>query len=191
QNSLVHELYQQQTIEQVFNLYGPSEDTTYSTYRLVKPDEPVSIGRPVANTQAYVLDGQQQPVPQGIAGELCLGGAGLARSYLQRAELTAERFIPNPFGQEPGTRLYRTGDLVRYLADGEIDYLGRADHQVKLRGFRIELEEIQAVLNQHAAGRESLLLVREDHAGDKRLGAYGVTYQQTDIGASASDLQAE
>src|SRR6185369_12352989 len=168
QSSLVQQIYQQQTIEQVFNLYGPSEDTTYSTYTLVNPDEEVTIGRPVANTQVYVLDAQQQPVPQGIAGELCLGGAGLARSYLHRAELSAEKFIPNPFGQ-PGTRLYRTGDLVRYLADGEIDYLGRADHQVKLRGFRIELEEIQAVLNQHAAVRESLLLVREDHGGDKRL----------------------
>src|SRR5262249_16372987 len=140
---------------------------------------------------AYVLDGQQQPVPQGIAGELCLGGAGLARSYLQRAELTAERFIPNPFWQEPGTRLYRTGDLVRYLADGEINYLRRPAHHVKLRGFRIELEEIQWVLNQHAAVRESFLLVGEDHAGDKRLVAYVVTDQQPDIAAVRSHLQAK
>ena len=175
-NSLVQAIYQQPTVAQVFNLYGPSEDTTYSTYTLVKKGAAaaVSIGRPVANTQVYVLDVQQQPVPQGIAGELCLGGEGLARGYLQRPELTAEKFVPNPFGQEPGTRLYRTGDLVRYLAAGELDYLGRADQQVKLRGFRIELEEIQAVLNQHAAVRESLLLVREDHAGDKRLVAYVV-----------------
>ena len=176
QNSLAQEVYQQPTVAQVFNLYGPSEDTTYSTYTLVKKGAAavVSIGRPVANTQVYVLDVQQQPVPQGIAGELYLGGEGLARGYLQRPELTAEKFVPNPFGEEPGTRLYRTGDLVRYLAAGELDYLGRADQQVKLRGFRIELEEIQAVLNQHAGVRESLLLVREDHGGDKRLVAYVV-----------------
>ena len=194
-NSLVQAIYQQQTIAQVFNLYGPSEDTTYSTYTLVKKGAAaaVSIGRPVANTQVYVLDVQQQPVPQGIAGELCLGGEGLARGYLQRPELTAEKFVPNPFGEQPGTRLYRTGDLVRYLAAGELDYLGRADQQVKLRGFRIELEEIQAVLNQHAAVRESLLLVREDHGGDKRLVAYVVTEQQSalDVGALRSHLQAK
>ena len=187
QNALVQALYQQPTIAQVFNLYGPSEDTTYSTYTQVQKgeEEQVTIGRPVANTQVYVLDGQQQPVPQGIAGELCLGGEGLARSYLQRAALTAERFVPNPFGEEAGSRLYRTGDLVRYLAAGEIEYLGRADQQVKLRGYRIELEEIAAVLNQHAAVRESLLLVREDHAGDKRLVAYVVREE----GAGASVAQ--
>src|ERR1043165_1843450 len=139
-DSLVQEIYKQQTVDQVFNLYGPSEDTTYSTYTLVEnaPDAHVTIGRPVANTQAYVLDARQHPVPQGVAGELCLGGQGLSRCYLNRPGLTAEKFIPNPFGKQPGSRLYRTGDLVRYLPDGKIEYLGRADHQIKLRGYRIE-----------------------------------------------------
>jgi amino acid adenylation domain-containing protein len=178
-NSLVQEVYQQQTIRQVFNLYGPSEDTTYSTYALIKkgPDEQVSIGRPVANTQVYLLDSHQQPVAQGMPGELFIGGAGLARGYLNRPELTAERFIPNPFSQQPGARLYRTGDLARYLPDGRIEYLGRSDHQVKLRGYRIELGEIEAVLAAHAGVREAVAIVRHAQGSDARLVAYLVAEQ--------------
>ncbi|HEX8128485.1 MAG TPA: amino acid adenylation domain-containing protein [Pyrinomonadaceae bacterium] len=172
--SLVQNIYEQPTIEQVFNLYGPSEDTTYSTYTLVKRGQttPMTVGRPVANTQVHLLDASLQPVPRGVAGELCLSGDGLARGYLNRPELTAEKFIPNPFGTKPGSRLYRTGDLARYRADGEIEYLGRVDHQVKLRGFRIELGEIEAALVSYVGVREAVAVVREDAAGDKRLVAY-------------------
>jgi amino acid adenylation domain-containing protein len=175
-NTLVQEIYKQQTINQVFNLYGPSEDTTYSTYTLIEKsqDEHVTIGRPVANTQVYLLDAHQQPVPQGVSGELYLGGEGLARGYLNRPELTAEKFFPNPFAKQPGARLYRTGDLARYLPDGKIEYLRRADHQVKLRGYRIELGEIEALLAAFAGVREAVVDIREDKDGDKRLVAYVV-----------------
>src|ERR1044072_1920749 len=130
---LVQNIYALGTVEQVTNLYGPSEDTTYSTYEVV-PDaanEAVLIGRPIANTQVYLLDRELQPVAIGVSGELYLGGAGLARGYLNRAPLTAERFVPNPFSAEAGARLYRTGDLARYRNDGRIEYLGRLDQQVK------------------------------------------------------------
>jgi amino acid adenylation domain-containing protein len=172
--SLVQEVYKQPTINHVFNLYGPSEDTTYSTFTLVErgQTDAVTIGRPVANTQVYLLDAHLQRVPRGVAGELCLGGEGLARGYLNRPELTAEKFIPNPFSRAAGARLYRTGDLARYRPDGEIEYLGRVDHQVKLRGFRIELGEIEAALVKYAGVREAVVVVREDPAGDKRLIAY-------------------
>jgi amino acid adenylation domain-containing protein len=171
---LVQKIYEQPTINQVFNLYGPSEDTTYSTFTLVERGDTaaVTIGRPVANTQVHLLDASLQPVPRGVAGELCLSGDGLARGYLNRPELTAEKFIPNPFGAQPGARLYRTGDLARYRADGEIEYLGRVDHQVKLRGFRIELGEIETALTRYAGVREAVVVVREDASGDQRLVAY-------------------
>jgi amino acid adenylation domain-containing protein len=155
QNILAQQLYQLDTIQRVFNLYGPTEATTYSTFALVKKrvSESPSIGGPIANTQIYLLNHHLRPVPIGVPGELYIGGAGLARGYLHRPELTAERFIPNPFSVELGARLYKTGDLARYRADGNIEFLGRLDYQVKLRGFRIELGEIEAVLAQHPAVR--------------------------------------
>ena len=159
------------TVGHLWNLYGPSEDTTYSTYSEVLPGsgEP-SIGRPLEGTSAYVLDEQGRRIQDvGEPGELLLAGAGLARGYLNRPELTAERFVPDPFSTVPGERAYRTGDLVRWRPDGELDYLGRIDHQVKIRGFRIELGEIEAALVSHPAVRDTAVLAREDTPGEKRL----------------------
>ena len=158
----------------LWNLYGPTETTIWSALKQVKTVSSgvVEIGRPIANTQLFVLDSSQQPVPAGVPGELLIGGAGLARGYLKRPELTAERFIPNPFSAEEGARLYRTGDLVRYRQDGEIEYLGRNDYQVKVRGYRIETGEIESVLTQHPAVLQSVVMVREAAAGDMRLAAY-------------------
>lgn len=173
---LVKQIYEQSRATQVWNLYGPTEDTTYSTYALIGKDNNgrVPIGRPVACSQVYLLDQQLEPVPVGITAELYLGGEGLARGYLRRPALTAERFIPDPFGREAGARLYRTGDLARYLPDGNIEYLGRVDHQVKIRGYRIELGEVEARLAQHGSVRESVVLVREDEQRGTRLVAYVV-----------------
>jgi amino acid adenylation domain-containing protein len=164
------------TVEHLWNLYGPSEDTTYSTYAEILPGsgEP-SIGRPLEGTSAYVLDEQGRRIEgQPEPGELLLAGAGLARGYLNRPELTAERFVPDPFSAVRGERAYRTGDLVRWRPDGELDYLGRIDHQVKIRGFRVELGEIEAVLVSHPAVRDTAVLAREDTPGEKRLVAYVV-----------------
>jgi amino acid adenylation domain-containing protein len=139
QTRLVNEIYRQPTIERVYDLYGPSEDTTYSTFALRVAEKPATIGRPIANTQAYLLDAHLHPVPVGAIGQLYLGGDGLARGYLRRPELTAEKWIPNPFSRDPrdaGARLYNTGDLARYLPDGNLEFLGRKDHQVKIHGFR-------------------------------------------------------
>jgi len=162
---------------QIINGYGPTENTTFSCCEPITSPVPadirsIPIGRPIANTQAYVLDALRQPVPVGVIGELYLGGAGLARGYLQRPELTAERFVPHPWAGEPGERLYRTGDLVRWLPDGRLEFVGRCDGQVKLRGFRIELEEIEAALLKHEAVREAVVLLQEDAEHDKRLVAY-------------------
>ncbi len=155
------------------NNYGPTEDTVVTTSGIVPvvahADAAPSIGKPIANTQVYVLDAHLQPVPIGIAGELHVGGAGLAREYLNRPELTAEKFIPNPFGSG---RLYKTGDLARYLPNGEIEFLGRIDHQVKIRGFRIELGEIEQVLRRRPSVAQALVIAHEDAPGDKRLVAY-------------------
>ncbi|HEY0727372.1 MAG TPA: amino acid adenylation domain-containing protein, partial [Pyrinomonadaceae bacterium] len=174
--SLVDQLYEQKTIDRVVNLYGPTEDTTYSTFAVLKRDESgrVVIGRPIANTQAYVVDAEGQVVPQGVTGELWLGGDGLARGYLKRAHLTAEKFVPDGLSGRSGARLYRTGDLARYLADGRIDYLGRIDLQVKIRGFRIEPGEVEARVKQHAAVRDAVVLTREGVDSDRQLVAYVV-----------------
>ena len=161
------------------NTYGPTEATIVATSsELLGPSSEeatgieLPIGTPVRNAQAYVLDPRLQPVPIGVAGELHLGGAGVARAYLQRPELTAEKFIPHPFSLAPGERLYKTGDRVRYRPDGQLEYLGRVDQQVKVRGFRIELGEIEAALYTHPSVRDALVMLREDNPGEKRLVAY-------------------
>ncbi|TGV01516.1 non-ribosomal peptide synthetase, partial [Mesorhizobium sp. M00.F.Ca.ET.186.01.1.1] len=176
-NTLAQSLYALGHVQKVFNLYGPSEDTTYSTYVQVTKGaktEP-TIGRPLSNTQAYVLDAKLQPVPLGLPGELYLGGDGLARGYLKRPKMTAERFLPNPFHPDPHARMYSTGDLVRYLPDGQLEYLGRIDHQVKIRGYRIELGELEAVLRSHPQIKEAVVVAKEDMLGEKRLVAYITT----------------
>ena len=158
----------------VWNVYGPTETTIWSTTSKLEPGRPVTIGRPIGNTEIYILDKILQPVPIGVAGELHIGGDGLARGYLKRPELTAEKFIPHPLSSDPKARLYKTGDLVRYLQNGSIEYLGRIDHQVKIRGFRIELGEIEAVLRQHPRIGDTVVVAREDVPGDKRVVAYSV-----------------
>jgi amino acid adenylation domain-containing protein/non-ribosomal peptide synthase protein (TIGR01720 family) len=174
QKKLVQQLYERKTVKHVFNLYGPTEDTTYSTWSLMNRDdhESPTVGRPISNTQGYVLDRRGRPLPVGIPGELHLGGMGLARGYLGRPDLTAEKFIPNPFSVEPGARMYRTGDLGRFLPDGRIDFLGRMDHQVKIRGYRIELGEIEAALNEYPSVKTCVVVARADADDDKRLVAY-------------------
>lgn len=158
--------------------YGPTETVVGSCIYQIPPDYPgsgfIPIGRPIANTQLYLLDEHLQPVPIGVSGELYIGGAGLAQGYLNRPDLTAEHFIPHPFATKPGARLYKTGDLVRYRPDGNLEFIGRRDQQIKLRGYRIELGEIEAVLRHHPAVREAVVIAREDNLGDKRLLAYVV-----------------
>ncbi|HEV7509099.1 MAG TPA: amino acid adenylation domain-containing protein [Thermoanaerobaculia bacterium] len=161
--------------QRLLNLYGPAENTTYSSWYPIRsvPEGSLPIGSPVANTTLHVVDRWLQPVPLGVVGELAIGGQGLAWGYWRRPELTAERFVPD-FAGPAGSRLYRTGDLVRRRADGILEILGRIDHQVKIRGFRIELGEIEARLAEHPVVRQAVVLAREDVPGDKRLAAYVV-----------------
>ncbi|HEX2641728.1 MAG TPA: non-ribosomal peptide synthetase, partial [Thermoanaerobaculia bacterium] len=157
---------------EVINLYGPTEATANATAGPVRPGEPVTLGRPLPGTGASVVGPHGEAAPVGAFGELCLSGAGLARGYLGRPDLTAERFVPDPWSATPGGRLYRTGDRVRLLSDGRCEFRGRVDHQVKIRGFRVELGEIEALLARHPAVREAAVLVRETAPGDSRLIAW-------------------
>ena len=163
----------------LINGYGPTENTTFTCcYRIDDPsrlNSSVPIGRPIANTRVLILDQRQQLVPAGVAGELCVGGDGLSRGYFNDVRLTAEKFIPNPFSKEPGDRLYRTGDLVRYLSDGTIEFIGRVDNQVKVRGFRVELGEIEATVNRHSSVQESVVVLSEGNGSAKKILAYVVT----------------
>ena len=162
-------------VTSVFNAYGPTECTVCATAWACPagPDSAtVPIGRPIANTQIYILDARGDPAPIGVGGELYIGGAGVARGYLNRPDLTAERFVADPFSTEPGARMYKTGDLGRWTADGIIEYLGRNDFQVKIRGFRVELGEIEARLAECEGVSEVNVVAREDSPGDKRLAAY-------------------
>jgi amino acid adenylation domain-containing protein len=169
------------------NNYGPTEGTVVSTSGVVAPDSSASqspsIGRAIDGVQIYILDDRQQPVSEGNAGEIYIGGAGLARGYRNRPDLTAERFIANPFSAEAGARLYRTGDMARWLPDGQIAFLGRVDEQVKIRGYRVEPSEIATVLGQHAAVRTSVVVAREDVRGEKELVAYVVSFPAAKLNA--------
>jgi amino acid adenylation domain-containing protein len=163
----------------LINLYGSSEIAADVTcYEVTEPDRlaGIPIGRPIDNTKAYILDGSFAPVPLGVCGELYIAGAGLARGYFDHPDLTAERFLANPFSSEPGARMFRTGDLARYRPDGTIEFVGRADYQVKIRGFRVELGEIEAALGQHQTVRQGVVVLHEHASGDKRLVAYIVPF---------------
>lgn len=160
----------------LINGYGPTESTTFACCHTIRSGEgwndSVPIGRPISNTQVYILNSELQPAAIGARGELFIGGDGLAYGYLNNPELTAQKFIPHPFATDRGARLYRTGDFARYLPDGTIEFLGRVDDQIKLHGYRIELGEIEAALTQHPAVSQVAVVVREDASGDKRLVAY-------------------
>lgn len=166
---------------ELWNVYGPTETTIWSAIKAVKqPEDAVSIGRGIAETSLYILDSAGHPVPEGIIGELFVSGAGLARGYRNRPDLSAEQFVPNPFATKPGERMYRTGDLARFLSDGTIEFLGRVDFQVKVRGFRIELGEIETVLETHPAISQVIVSAIADGGGDKRLVAYLVATPSTE-----------
>jgi len=172
---------------EVWNLYGPTETTIWSTCHRVREDEdPVPIGRPIGNTSVYILDKQQQPVPVNVPGELYIGGDNLARGYHNQPGLTAERFVPDKFTVQAGARMYRTGDLARYRTNGTIEYLGRLDQQIKIRGFRIEMGEIESVLATHQHVRQAVVTAREDVPGDQRLVAYVTGHPGSDL--TSSDL---
>jgi amino acid adenylation domain-containing protein len=167
---------------ELVNVYGPTEGSITASYWFCRPEEDsvggVTLGRPIANVQIHLLDRWQEPVPLGVAGELYIGGVGVGRGYLRRPDLTAERFLPDPFSGVRGSRMYRTGDRVRRLSDGRLEFLGRVDHQVKVRGFRIELGEIESVLGQHPLVREGVVMVREEASGDRRLVGYVVAREE-------------
>ena len=178
---LVQQLYEQSAVETVYNLYGPTEDTTYSTVQLVPAGKAPNIGRAIAQSSAYVLNEQLGLCPVGVIGELYLSGAGVARGYLGQAARTAERFLPDPYSDEAGARMYRTGDRARWLSRGELEFLGRADQQVKLRGYRIELGEIEEVLRQHEQVQEAVVQVRGEQLDCYVVGAAGVTVQVEEL----------
>ena len=163
---------------QIWNLYGPTEATSNASGGRVFPQTPVTIGTPIANARIFILDNKLQPVPIGVPGELHIGGLGLAQGYLNRPQLTAEKFIEDPFGKQSGDRLYKTGDRARFLSNGEIEYLGRVDNQVKIRGHRLEPDEIEAVLNKHEHVNRSVVVAQEDQWGEKRLVAYVVPAEE-------------
>ena len=167
---------------ELWNMYGPTETTIWSTVARVRGgEERISIGKPIDNTRVYILDGHRQPVPIGVPGELHIGGEGLARGYLNRSELMAEKFIGDPFSDAPGARLYRTGDSARWQADGSIECLGRLDDQVKVRGFRIELGEIEAVLREQSGVKDAVVSARGDQGGEKRLVGYVTANDQANV----------
>jgi amino acid adenylation domain-containing protein len=172
-------------VGELYNLYGPTETTIYSTGTRIESGEAITIGRPIANTTAYILDDMRELVPTGARGELYIGGIGVARGYLNRPDLTQERFVPDPFSNVPGARMYRTGDLARYDASGKIVYEGRNDGQVKLRGFRIELGEVESCLSQHPAVRQSVAMVHDFGPGDRRLVAYVVSADGSSVDTAA------
>ena len=177
--NLVERISQEQGSCKVINHYGPTETTVGSlTFDLDRDASynsiTVPIGQPIANTQVYILDRHLNPTPTGVAGELCIGGAGVAAGYLNQPEETARRFLSDPYSQQPGMRLYRTGDLARYLADGNVEFLGRIDHQLKVRGFRVELGEIEAVLAMHHEVRQAVVIAEAGTSGSERLVAYVV-----------------
>ncbi len=155
----------------IFNAYGPTEASMWVAGTDLKGGR-TTIGRPIANNRIHILDAHMNPVPVGVVGEIYIGGVGVARGYLRRPALTAERFLPDPFGETGGGRLYRTGDLARYLPDGEIDFLGRSDHQVKVRGYRIELGEVETMLCRHPAVRQAAVLAQDQPHGMKTLVAH-------------------
>jgi surfactin synthase thioesterase subunit/MFS family permease len=179
----------------IINHYGPTETTvgmlTYKVEEIPYKDllKSVPLGRPLTNTKAYILDGFMQLVPIGVAGELCIGGDGVTSGYLNRPELTAEKYVPDLFATEPGKSLYRTGDLVRYLSDGNIEFLGRMDSQVKIRGYRIEIGEIEALLKNHPLLQDGVVVVREDKPGEKQLVAYVVLKVKSDENYSSGTLR--
>jgi amino acid adenylation domain-containing protein len=176
---------------ELWNMYGPTETTIWSSAaRITKEDASISIGQPIANTQLYILDPHLQPVPMGVTGELHIGGLGLARGYRNRPELTAERFVPDPFSGISGSRLYKTGDVARLRTKGQIEVLGRLDHQVKIRGFRIELGEIEARIGEHPGVKEVVVTAREDVPGRKQLVAYLVLHAESPAAPALPDLRA-
>ena len=186
--TLVNELLPR--VRSLWNMYGPTETTVWSTLQpLTSKEGTVAIGKPIDNTDVYVLDRQQQLCPIGVPGELYLGGAGLSQGYFGQTGLTAERFVPHPFSKNPGELLYRTGDLVQYLTDGSLDYIGRFDHQVKVRGYRIELGEIESVLLQHRQVKDVVVVVREDEVDDQRIVAYVVSQVNNDEISQNEEIQ--